>query len=70
LKDFIELFENLKINEKTVSQVIKDINLKFYTTFGLTEFNSLIEDRSGSNVNFIQLFARFKKYSDYFAKKL
>jgi hypothetical protein len=70
LKAFIELFEYLKINEKTASQVIKEINLMFYTTFGQTEFNSLIEDRSGSNMNFIQLFARFRKYSNYFSNKL
>jgi hypothetical protein len=70
LKAFINLFENLKTNEKTDSQVLKYINLMFYTTFGQTKFNSLIEDRSGSDMNFEQLFASIRKYSNYFANKL
>jgi hypothetical protein len=70
LKAFIELFEHLKTNENTTSQVIKDINLMFYTALGQARFNSLIEDRRGSKMNFIQLFASIRKHSDYFAKKL
>jgi hypothetical protein len=70
LKAFIELFEHIKTNEKTDSQVIKEINLMFYTTFGQTEFNSFIEDRSGSDMNFEQLFASIREYSNYFANKL
>lgn len=70
LKAFKDLFVRLQTDGKSDAQVIKEINAKFYTVSGQAEFNSLIEDRRSSKVNFNELFESIRSYCNYFSSKM
>ena len=70
LEAFIEIFKELKTDDKTDSQVLKEVNRVFYTSVGQARFSSLIKERSTSEMKFRQLFNSVRSHSDYFKGRI